>query len=860
MDKKISIDIVAAADGAIKSLTKATAAQDKFKASLNETKNAASDAKKKLGDISAYEKLKTALGFTHGEIDKVKKSISELTAKQDRSRKLTEAETAALNKYNSTIDRLNKKKQETGKLTDNEVIQLAKAKEQKEKLYSLNKRETAALDKMNKRLSSLTRQEKAQNRELTRNADKLAKAGFATKNLETARYAATKQAERTARALEKENRLLARSADLQARKKSALSSMPDSRYVGAGVLLAGGAAGRASMENEKSFVDVAKTLNFDSAEDKQGLRTRLNKIAVNMAGVNDAGAMAIAAGGANGGIAKEDLARYTKNTIMTAAAWDMEAGDAATKGMALRNSMNYKDGEAGSRQFMRMANMINDVANNNGGVSGKDLLGVMSRTGALMTNSGFSEEGALGLAGALLSKGATEEQAGTATKNISSRLTAGWSATGAQQEVYSMLGTDAVSVAEGMQTDAMGTLLSVLDGIKGLNKTDQSAAIKELFGEEANAHVQKLLKDTKSLRKIQNDAAKAQSDSVQKEYNDIASTNSAKVERTVQAFNNLAVVVGDRIFPIINPMFDGLTNGVIALTDFMAANESMGTALAATGALVVGAIGAYKAYQAIKFTKGLLGIAKETAALRSAQRARDGYVNSLKRESYAGGGNRRASRRDRPRRRGGLLAAGAGLLATGFAAPSFAGTAADTLGAASDVTAALPQMGGAFKAIRPLAVAMDGVNMVSSLLGGDMRSAAETGGGFLGGMGGAAGGAMLGTMVMPVVGTAIGGAIGGLLGDSVGGDLFAGIYDWFSSDELPDQTEAIKTAQAKEAKARQAAPQTFAPVLNVHANTKEDSQAIAGVTLEAMREQWEQWQAERDDNFNQDLNHSLVTS
>nr|WP_255091651.1 phage tail tape measure protein [Vibrio aestuarianus] len=718
--------------------------------------------------------------------------------------------------------------------------------------------------------------------------------------------------------------------------------------VGLGLLAAGGAASAKSMDNEANFVDVAKNINFTDERDKQNTREELNRLARDMAGVNDTDVMKIAAGGANGGIAKEDLVNYTKDTIMTATAWDMTPDEAAQKGMAMRNSLNYADGEQGRAQFMQMANMINDVANKNGGVSGKDLIGVMSRRGAQMTNAGFSEAGALGLSGALLSKGATEEQAATATGGITKALVAGFSATTAQQDIYSMIGMDAETVAASMQDNAMGTLTDVLEGLKDLNVEDQAAAISQLFGEEAAPHVQKLIKDTKTLNKIKEDALNADSESVRNEYDEIAATNAAKYERTANAISNFAVVMGDRLLPIVEPLREGFTDVVIAATEFLSANEGVGTAIAAGAALAVTAVGAYKAYQAVKFAKGLAGIAKETMALKRAQSATDKHTAALERNARASsraaanerGGNRRkrrgrtgrsrnrtrrggrlggllsdglsqltggfdampdrAPRKASRRRKGGLLALGAGMLAGGFSMPSFAGGmdgAADVTGAATDMAEALPfaKATKAARAIRPVAMVMDGVSAATSLAQGDYQAASETGGGFLGGMGGAALGGMIGSFILPGIGTAIGAAIGGLAGDEVGSQMAGGLFDWITSDDdqtakaepalnkpladpssvppmsadikAPNEwysqvkintpTEAIKTAQAKEVQARQTPHQTFAPqiILQSTGSTEEDAQ----ITMDRLRELWDEWQREREDGLDQNLSHSLVT-
>jgi TP901 family phage tail tape measure protein len=107
------------------------------------------------------------------------------------------------------------------------------------------------------------------------------------------------------------------------------------------------------VNNEANFVDVAKTLDFaggNRGQEAEAMRNQLNRLAVEMAGVNEADVMRIAAGGATGGIAKEDLLAYTKDTIMTATAWDMDAESAAENGMALRNSLGYKSGEEDQRR------------------------------------------------------------------------------------------------------------------------------------------------------------------------------------------------------------------------------------------------------------------------------------------------------------------------------------------------------------------------------------------------------------------------------------------------------------------------------------------------------------------------------
>ncbi len=934
MDKKIQLGITTDATQAVAGIEKVEKAQEGLVDATVKAQSELKSARKVVSEVRQYETLGNALKVTQEQLVKNKESLATLSAKQKQHIKLTDAENVSLKTNQNTISALNQKRLEGVELTTVEQNKLIRSQSIVDKLtkkknehYKLTKKEQAELERLTKSVSNLNVKEKNQTRQLSALNDKLKSAGISTKDLAKAKDIANRRAEKSAQLLERENRLLARSNQLQQRKKEALASMPSASTAAVGITAAGVLAGRESMHNEASFVDVAKTLDFGDqgyrSEEAQKLRRDLNNIAVEMAGVNDTDVMKIAAGGANGGIAKEDLAAYTRDTIMTATAWDMTADESAQKGMALRNSLGYEQGEAGQKQFMRMANMINDVANQNGGVSGNDLLGVMSRTGALMTNSGFTEAQALGLSGSLLSKGASAEEAATATKNISSALTAGFSATGSQKEIFNMLGTDAQSVALGMQEDAMGTLLDVLEGIKELNKEDQSAAIKSLFGDEANPHIQKLLKDTERLTKIQNEAAKASSTSVKDEYTSIASTNLSGAERAADAFGNLATVVGDKLWPAFNAILDPIVDLTIATTDWVAEAGIAADVVLGLGAAVVAGVAAYKVYQGVKFATNIASIAKETLALKSQQSATDKattaanrHAAAMERQARASRGarvgetgstvrtrgeaktRRSPSRRRRGRKRGlvglgmdlfsgatdfisgaapkgmslsgrakgNILKTGAGLLAGGAALPAFA---ADGLNQAAQITGTVgdtleglhvEKFAKVAGFLRPLTVGLDAVSVATNLAKGDTAAAVESGGGLLGGLGGAAAGAAIGTAILPGIGTAIGAGIGGMLGDSAGESIASTVFGWFSKEELPNKTEEIKTAQIQKVEQAQKPNITFSPVVQV--TGAQAPEQTAALTMETVQQALAQFAREHgldSENLTQDFEHSLVS-
>lgn len=943
MDKKIQLGISANTTEAVAGIEKVTKAQAGLVTGAERATQALKAAKSAAGQVRQFETLTASLKATQEQKLHNAAALAKLKGKQTQFVKLTDAETVALKTNQNTVAALNAKKQQGVSLSTAEQNQLMRAEAAVSKLtlkqqtrYELTQKEQKEAKRLAQSLDNLTIKERNQTRQLDELNRKLHQAGIGTHDLAKARDVANRRAEKSALLLERENRLMARANQLTERKREVMASLPSAEHVALGITAAGALAGRESMHNEAAFVDVAKTLDFGDqgfrSQEAQAMRRELNKLAVEMAGANDSDVMKIAAGGANGGIAKEDLVAYTRDTIMTATAWDMSADDAAQKGMALRNSLGYEQGAAGQAQFLHMSNMINDVANQNGGVSGRDLLGVMSRTGALMTNSGFSESQALALAGSLLSKGASEEEAATASKNISSALTAGFSATGSQKEIFAMLGTDAQTVALDMQADAMGTLQEVLQGIKTLNKEDQSAAIKALFGDEANPHIQKLLKDTERLSKIQQEAANASASSVKDEYAAIASTNLSGAERAMDAFGNLATVVGDKLMPAFNAVLDPVVDLTVATTDWIADAGVASDVVLGLGAAMVAGVAAYKVYQGVKFATNVASIAKETLALNRQQSATDRATASLDRHSRAmerqsraakatdmGEPRRQRSTRRKGRRRrkgvagmfgtaldfasgalprgmvpskGMALKTGAGLLTAGVALPTFAadglneaaaitGTVGDTLdGLHVDKFAKLAGV------LRPLTVGLDAVSVVTNLVNGDTDAAVESGGGLLGGLGGAAAGAAIGTAILPGIGTAIGAGLGGILGDSAGETIASTVMGWFRDDKdatalasskdtarpvpdsqswvspvkLPDQTEAVKTAQITKVTQTPPPPIVFSPTIEVTGAIQ--PQETAALTSERIKQLFEEMLVAHGLSgaaLTQDIEHSLVT-
>ncbi|WP_216611650.1 hypothetical protein, partial [Vibrio splendidus] len=411
--------------------------------------------------------------------------------------------------------------------------------------------------------------------------------------------------------------------------------------------------------------------------------------------------------------------------------------------------------------------------------------------------------------------------------------------------------------------------------------------------------------------------------SVKNEYTDIASTNLSGAERAMDAFGNLATVVGDKLWPAFNAILNPIVDLTIATTDWVAEAGIAADVVLGLGAAVVAGAAAYKVYQGVKFASNLASIAKETLALKSKQSATDKATTAANRHAAAmerqaratrgarvgESGNtlrtrgeartRRApSRRRRGRKRGlvglgmdlfsgatdfvssraprgmslsgrakgNMLKTGAGLLAGGAALPAFA---ADGLNQAAQITGTvgdtleglhIDKFAKVAGFLRPLTMGLDAVSVATNLAKGDNAAAAESGGGLLGGLGGAAAGAAIGTAILPGIGTAIGAGIGGMMGDAAGESIASTLFGWFTKEDLPNKSEEIRTAQIKKAEQAQKPNITFAPVVQVTgAQAAEETAALTMQTVQQALAQFARQHGLDSENLTQDFEHSLVS-
>ncbi|PNH88142.1 phage tail tape measure protein [Vibrio diazotrophicus] len=862
MAEKISLVLDTTVKG-LEDIVSTTSAAERLTAAIVKQRGEVTSLNSQLKKVEGYQAAIKRMEKLREQSQSAEQSVANLSQQLEENKQQSNSLRVSYSQTQSEIKGLNNQlKKASGEGAEQLQLQLQKAQL---RLDSLNtemhqsKVRTSDLNtaykKASQRVTDLSDKQTKQRDKLRSLASELKESGVNTRRLSDEQKRLEKQSERATAAIAKQNARMKEMQTIQSRIDSRNAKL--SEIGGQATSLAIAAAPVAAsiwtaVKNESSFADVKKVVDMSPEEAAQmrewSLKTQASKAGGGL-NANDINAM-LAAGGQSGISELNELKSFVLDSAAMGVAFDMEAGAAGETLATFKAALGLD--HQGAVGLAGLANYLS----NNSNAKAKDIAGVMARQGASAQLAGFSTNDAAALSAAMLAAGMGEERSATALKNISGRLTLGGAATKAQQSALGSIGFDAESLASDMQYNASGTFLEVLEAIKQAPLEEQSALITQIFGEESKGAVASLVKNTQLFQKTLKLASEDQAvhtKSLKDEFDSRVATTENGLQLFMNKLNRLSVIVGNALLPALNWVLEPLGNMVTGIANFAEANQGLTAAVGVGIAGFIALKGAILAGKAASlifgntldkgklFRKGLNRETNESGraaqfATKQFSRLNDTLWNSGRGGSGRGGrsGGSRSTRSRSPRtrsrnplaraynfasgafthRRGALpLALGGGALAM---SPAMA-AAQDALDFGGDVAEGIGK-GGLNKLIRPLSMAISGVNIAQALSDGDTKGAITEGGGLLGGMGGASLGAMLGTAILPGIGTVIGGLAGSLLGD-LGGEMFGG---WLG-DKLtnpPDKLmassevkEKIEEREKKESIARSLPPiQISAPV------------------------------------------------
>lgn len=388
------------------------------------------------------------------------------------------------------------------------------------------------------------------------------RAGLAEMGITNAAQAEGKLREaidRTTKALERQRK----AQELTNKHRAAVDANKAARGDARGALFDGAAMAaslaaplKMAIDFESSMADVDKVMDLD----KGGLQ-RMSQSAIDlskrlpMAAKDIAQIMAL--GGQSGLDEKQLLGGdgqvgFVEHAVKMGTAFGMTAEESGEAMAKMKSAFGMSIPEVAT-----LTDKIN-LLGNTGAANEKQILNIVTRVGPLGGVAGVAAGEIAALGSTLAGMGVQEEVAATGIQNLMLALVAGESATKSQREGLKALGLDSVEVAKSMQKDAAGTMLSIFEKVKGLDKYQQAAALQTEFGKESIKAIAPLLSQLDTLKenfaKVNDE--KKYSGAVSAEYEKRAATTANRLKLASNQAAAMGISLGNILLPALN---DGLS-------------------------------------------------------------------------------------------------------------------------------------------------------------------------------------------------------------------------------------------------------------------------------------------------------------
>ena len=199
--------------------------------------------------------------------------------------------------------------------------------------------------------------------------------------------------------------------------------------------------------------------------------------------------------GAAAGLPIDTLREFALQSVKAADAFEMSAEETGNFASKLQTALGMSAKEV--RQVLDLTNSLADA-----GISDeRDIVAFMDRTGATMKTLGMAKEETLALGATLLNIGMPAEVASTGMSNLAGRMLTVNELTGKSKKTFEKYMGSTEAFAELVEKDANGALLSMLDTLEDLDKTDRMSFLSSFVGREWADEMLRLVEATDEYRR-----------------------------------------------------------------------------------------------------------------------------------------------------------------------------------------------------------------------------------------------------------------------------------------------------------------------------------------------------------------------
>lgn len=339
----------------------------------------------------------------------------------------------------------------------------------------------------------------------------------------------------------------------------------------------------AAMSLEEKMADIAKVSDMSDSE-LRSFEKVLRNLARNEIPLAVEELADLAAAASQSGIANDDLEAFTEMVARTAVAWDVSGQTAGESLAKLKTALGLTIEE--TEAYGDAINYLSDTTAS----SAPELIEFARRVAADGKVAGFANEEVLALGATMISMGAQSEVAATSLRNVGRMLSRGdFGATKKQRQAFAELGLSVEKVSKGMQIDASGTLLAVLEEVSKADAAKRLALMSGIFGDEARALMPLLSELDRTREAIAGVADETNYlGSVQKEFEVRSKTGRYALQRMRNQFRDIAIVLGQSLIPGMKAAIDAMGPYLLAVANLIERHPKLVATLATVAAGVVG--------------------------------------------------------------------------------------------------------------------------------------------------------------------------------------------------------------------------------------------------------------------------------
>ncbi|MFA9486944.1 phage tail tape measure protein [Moraxella sp. E33BD] len=345
-----------------------------------------------------------------------------------------------------------------------------------------------------------------------------------------------------------------------------------------------------AIDVEQSMADVAKVvdglkINGKVTQEYHQFEAQMTQMS-NRLGKRFFDVAAIVAGGAQGGIAKNELMQFAESASKISVAWDMAAGDVGQSLAELRSTLTLSQNDV-----EHLADQINYLGNNSTN-NATHILEVVQRVSSVGAAAGVSGE-LIAAMGASLS-GIDPSSASTGLKNIIKSLTKGDSATKSQKKAWLALGTTAEKMAVDMLKDPEKAIKKYLEMLGRLPKEQRLAYAGMISGDEALPVLAQMMNNPTKFQSYASDLKDNNKvgGSVDTEYDSAVSTTAFRIEQAKVKMQNFGKDFGKHLLPILADLADRVSTVMDKISELASTHPNIFEGLAKAAAAAVALLGA----------------------------------------------------------------------------------------------------------------------------------------------------------------------------------------------------------------------------------------------------------------------------